>query len=43
MAVTLDAIASSHGAYRGVACVEDSVTDRDLHNLSFCISMPRTY
>ena len=28
MAVTLDAIASSNGAYRGVACVDDAVTDR---------------
>ena len=27
MAVTLDAIASSNGAYRGVACVDDAVTD----------------
>jgi len=33
MDVTLDAIASSHGAYRGVACVEDSVTDRELERL----------
>jgi 2-pyrone-4,6-dicarboxylate lactonase len=33
MAVTLDAIASSRGAYRGVACVADSVTDRELRNL----------
>ena len=30
MRVTLDAIASSHGAYRGVACVEDAVTDSEL-------------
>jgi predicted TIM-barrel fold metal-dependent hydrolase len=33
MEVTLDAIASSRGAYRGVACVEDSVTDRELGRL----------
>jgi predicted TIM-barrel fold metal-dependent hydrolase len=33
MAVTLDAIASSHGAYRGVACVDDSVTDGELRHL----------
>jgi predicted TIM-barrel fold metal-dependent hydrolase len=33
MAVTLDAIASSRGAYRGVACVEDAVTDAELHAL----------
>ena len=33
MAVTLDAIASSHGAYRGVACVDDAVTDRELQTL----------
>jgi predicted TIM-barrel fold metal-dependent hydrolase len=33
MDVTLDAIASSKGAYRGVACVEDSVTDRELERL----------
>ncbi len=33
MEVTLDAIASSGGAYRGVACVEDSVTDRELRRL----------
>jgi 2-pyrone-4,6-dicarboxylate lactonase len=33
MAVTLDAIASSHGAYRGVACVDETVTDRELHTL----------
>jgi 2-pyrone-4,6-dicarboxylate lactonase len=33
MDVTLDAIASSHGAYRGVACVEDRVTDRELERL----------
>ncbi len=32
MAVTLDAIASSDGSYRGVACVEDAVTDRELQN-----------
>jgi 2-pyrone-4,6-dicarboxylate lactonase len=33
MDVTLDAIAGSRGAYRGVACVEDSVTDRELERL----------
>ena len=33
MEVTLDAIASSEGRYRGVACVEDSVTDRQLERL----------
>ncbi len=33
MDVTLDAIASSRGAYRGVACVEDAVTDRELQRL----------
>jgi predicted TIM-barrel fold metal-dependent hydrolase len=33
MAVTLDAIASSGGAYRGVACVDDSVTDLELRRL----------
>jgi 2-pyrone-4,6-dicarboxylate lactonase len=33
MAVTLDAIASSRGAYRGVACVEDAVTDHELQRL----------
>jgi predicted TIM-barrel fold metal-dependent hydrolase len=33
MEVTLDAIASSHGHYRGVACVEDAVTDRELERL----------
>jgi predicted TIM-barrel fold metal-dependent hydrolase len=33
MDVTLDAIASSKGAYRGVACVEDSVSDRELARL----------
>jgi predicted TIM-barrel fold metal-dependent hydrolase len=33
MAVTLDAIASSHGAYRGVACVDEGVTDRELQTL----------
>ena len=33
MAVTLDAIASSGGAYRGVACVEGGVTDRELRTL----------
>jgi len=30
MRVTLDAIASSGGSYRGVACVEDSITDAEL-------------
>jgi 2-pyrone-4,6-dicarboxylate lactonase len=33
MAVTLDAIASSNGAYRGVACVGDGITDRELRRL----------
>jgi predicted TIM-barrel fold metal-dependent hydrolase len=33
MAVTLDAIASSHGTYRGVACVDDAVTDAELRHL----------
>jgi 2-pyrone-4,6-dicarboxylate lactonase len=33
MKVTLDAIASSEGRYRGVACVEDGVTDRELEGL----------
>ncbi len=33
MDVTLDAIASSGGRYRGVACVEDAVTDRELTRL----------
>jgi 2-pyrone-4,6-dicarboxylate lactonase len=33
MDVTLDAISSSKGSYRGVACVEDSVTDRELMRL----------
>ncbi len=33
MAVTLDAIATSGGAYRGVACVEESVTDAELGRL----------
>jgi 2-pyrone-4,6-dicarboxylate lactonase len=33
MAVTLDAIASSHDAYRGVACVEDGVSDVELKRL----------
>jgi 2-pyrone-4,6-dicarboxylate lactonase len=33
MDVTLDAIASSEGRYRGVACVEDAVTDRELERL----------
>ncbi len=33
MAVTLDAIASSGGSYRGVACVDDAVTDRELQRL----------
>ncbi|HEY2683377.1 MAG TPA: amidohydrolase family protein [Steroidobacteraceae bacterium] len=33
MDVTLDAIASSNDSYRGVACVEDAVTDSDLERL----------
>jgi 2-pyrone-4,6-dicarboxylate lactonase len=33
MTVTLDAIASSQGSYRGVACVDDAVTDRALQDL----------
>jgi predicted TIM-barrel fold metal-dependent hydrolase len=33
MDVTLDAIASSKGTYRGVACVEDTVTDKELERL----------
>ena len=33
MAVTLDAIASSGGLYRGVAVVDDAVTDRELERL----------
>jgi predicted TIM-barrel fold metal-dependent hydrolase len=33
MAVTLDAIASSDDKYRGVACVEEDVTTRELHRL----------
>lgn len=33
MAVTLDAIASSEGRYRGVACVEGGVTDGELERL----------
>jgi 2-pyrone-4,6-dicarboxylate lactonase len=33
MDVTLDAIASSQVAYRGVACVDDAVTDRELERL----------
>jgi 2-pyrone-4,6-dicarboxylate lactonase len=33
MEVTLDAIASSEGRYRGVACVEDGVTDSELEVL----------
>jgi 2-pyrone-4,6-dicarboxylate lactonase len=33
MTVTLDAIASSGGTYRGVACVDDTVTDRELRRL----------
>jgi 2-pyrone-4,6-dicarboxylate lactonase len=33
MEVTLDAIASSAGCYRGVACVEDGVTERELERL----------
>ena len=34
MDVTLDAIASSHDQYRGVAVVEESVTDRELERLN---------
>jgi len=33
MDVTLDAIASSNGTYRGVAVVEDAITDRELERL----------
>ena len=33
MEVTLDAIASSHDTYRGVACVEDGVSDVELRRL----------
>jgi predicted TIM-barrel fold metal-dependent hydrolase len=33
MDVTLDAIASSNDSYRGVACVEDAVTDSELERL----------
>ena len=33
MDVTLDAIASSHDTYRGVAVVEDGITDRELERL----------
>jgi 2-pyrone-4,6-dicarboxylate lactonase len=33
MQVTLDAIASSGDSYRGIACVEDTVTDRELRRL----------
>jgi 2-pyrone-4,6-dicarboxylate lactonase len=33
MAVTLDAIASSGGRYRGVACIADRVTERELQHL----------
>lgn len=33
MSVTLDAIASSNGRYRGVAVVEDAITDRELESL----------
>jgi predicted TIM-barrel fold metal-dependent hydrolase len=33
MDVTLNAIASSNGTYRGVACVEDTVTDKELQRL----------
>jgi 2-pyrone-4,6-dicarboxylate lactonase len=33
MEVTLDAIASSGGSFRGVACVDDTVTDRELERL----------
>jgi 2-pyrone-4,6-dicarboxylate lactonase len=32
-AVTLDAVASSGGAYRGVARVDDAVTDLELRRL----------
>jgi len=34
MDVTLDAIASSNGTYRGVAVVEDGVSDRELERLN---------
>jgi len=34
MDVTLDAIASSAGSYRGVAVVEDSISDRELERLN---------
>src|SRR5580658_488171 len=33
MEVTLDAIESSEGRYRGVACVDDAITDRELARL----------
>jgi 2-pyrone-4,6-dicarboxylate lactonase len=33
MEVTLDAIAASRGSYRGVACVEGAVSDRELERL----------
>lgn len=33
MAVTLDAIASSQGRYRGVACIEDGISDGELERL----------
>jgi 2-pyrone-4,6-dicarboxylate lactonase len=33
MAVTLDAIANSGGTYRGVACVGDAITERELRRL----------
>jgi len=33
MDVTLDAIASSHDSYRGVAVVEEGITDRELERL----------
>jgi 2-pyrone-4,6-dicarboxylate lactonase len=33
MTVTLDAIASSNGSYRGVACVDDAVTDPELERM----------
>jgi predicted TIM-barrel fold metal-dependent hydrolase len=34
MDVTLDAIASSNGTYRGVAVVEDGISDRELERLN---------
>jgi 2-pyrone-4,6-dicarboxylate lactonase len=36
MEVTLDAIAGSHGSYRGVACVDDAVSDAELERLHAC-------